>query len=108
MRNGPGLEQLAPLFGIQAAVYNPSSGQLFVSGPNGTGDTVCGKCKYSEVMDVINVTSAGVWKQLDRKNSKRKKLKLVQSVTNHPVSLRYENAPLTLIPHLNANFIPCD
>lgn len=85
MRNGPGLEQLAPLFGIQAAVYNPSSGQLFVSGPNGTGDTVCGKCKYSEVMDVINVTSAGVWKQLDRKNSKRKKLKLVQSVTNHPV-----------------------
>lgn len=55
----------APLFGIQAAVFNQSSGQLFVSGPNGTGDTVCGKCKYSEVMDVIKVTSAGVWKQLD-------------------------------------------
>lgn len=53
----------ASLFGIQAAVFHQSSGQLFVSGPNGTGDTVCGKCKYSEVMDVIKVTSVG--KQLD-------------------------------------------
>lgn len=55
----------APLFGIQAAVFNQSWRQLFVSGPNGTGDTVCGKCKYSQVMDVIKVTSVGVLKQLE-------------------------------------------
>lgn len=48
----------APLFGIQAAVYNLSLGQLFVSSPNGTGETVCTEGKYSVLMDVIRVTSA--------------------------------------------------